>query len=178
MARRRPFRRPRPMPVRKSLEWIGFRSGGTPGNLNTSISHELLGPAAQTAIVIVDATVLRVVGMLGFTAQSGVTSGTAVGAMLFKANVGSDDTIDADVPPLSTDVDDFDNPNIMWWQTWQSVLAPSAAADFDEVAFHVPLDITVKRKLSKRDTLVLRVDALTTGRTRVTVNLRTLIRTY
>ncbi len=168
----------RPRPPRKNLEWLGFRDGGTPANLNTSTSFELIAPAGASAVVVNDATVLRVVGNLTFTAQSAVTAGSAVGVMLFKANVGADQTIDADVPPLTTDVDDFANENIMWWKVWQSVLALSASADWDEVSFEVPIDIKVKRRIEKRDTLVMRIDAATTGRTRVSANLRCLIRVY
>ncbi len=175
-----PARRGRRYPPKKrvSLEWCGFRDGGTPSNLNTSTLFELVPPAGASAVVVTDFTVLRVVGNLSFQSQSGVTSSAAVGAMLFRANVGADQAIDADVPPLTTDVDDFDNNRIMWWQTWSSVAAAAASADFDEVARVVPIDITVKRKMDKRDTLVMRVDAGTTARVRVSVNLRALIRIY
>ncbi len=161
-----------------SLEWLGFRDGGTPSNLNTSTSFELIAPAGASAIVVPDITVKRVVGNISFLAQSGVVATSNVAAMLFKANVGGDQVIDNDIPPLTTDVDDFDHAGIMWWQTWPGVSAPVLPADYDDVPLVVPLDITVQRKMDKRDTLILRIDAGTTARVRVSVNLRVLIRNY
>ncbi len=163
---------------RISLEWLGFRDGGIPGNLNTSTVFELVPPAGASAAVEHDVTHLRTVGNISFTAQSAVVAGTSLGAILFKGNVGADQAVDADVPPLSTDVDDFDNSGIMWWQTWQSLLPAGPAADFDEAAVVIPIDIRVKRRLSKRDNIQLRIDAGTTARARVSVNVRTLIRVY
>ncbi len=156
-------------------EWTGFRDGGTPANLNTSVLFELVPPDGASAVVNLLPKIRRVVGNIGFTSQSTVTSASTVGAMLFMANVGADQTIDADVPPLTTDPDDFNNKGIMWWQTWQAVLSEGPAADWDEHAHTVPIDIKVNRQMRARDTLVLRLDAGTTARTRATVNLRVLI---
>ena len=163
---------------RISLEWLGFRDAGIPANLDTAVSYELVAPGAAGAIAKDDLTVLRVVGNLSFTAQSGVIAGSTLGAMLFKANVGGDQVIDDDFSALVTDVDKFDHSGIMWWQSWQGLLPQTATSEFDEVPVVVPIDIKVKRKLNKRDTLIMRVDAGTTGRSRVSANLRTLIRIY
>jgi len=178
MARRRSVSITRKRTDRVSLEWVGFRSGGSQGNLNTTVIHEIIGPAAASTIVQTDLTVLRVVGVISIAAQNTVAATTSIGMMLRVANVGGDQVINESVSPLSTDVDDFDNSGIMWWRTISRAGAGVAAADLDTIAFHIPFDIKVKRKMDKRDTLILELEAGSTAVARASVDLRCLIRTY
>ncbi len=156
-------------------EWTGFRDGGVAANLDTSVSFELVPPDGPSAVVNLLPKVVRCVGVLNIRNQSSVTSNSSIGIMLFMANVGADQTIDADVPPLTTDPDDFSNKSIIWWNTFATVAAAGPAADYDTSGVNIPLDIKVNRKMRARDTLVLRVDAGTTARVRASLNLRTLL---
>ena len=176
MARRRRKFKIRVGPVSGSYEWLGFRDGGADANLDTSTAFELIAPAGASAVLLPDFTVLRVVGQLGFRYQSTVTTSTRVGAMLQKVNVGGDQTIDGQINPLSTDVDDFDHEGIMWWQTWTTPVSEAQAADQDQVPRYIPIDIRVKRIINKRDSLVLRIDASTTARVRASCNVRVLVK--
>lgn len=159
-----------------SYEWLGFRDGGADANLDTSTSFELIAPAGASAVLLPDFTVIRVVGQIGLRYQSTVTTSTRCGAMLQHVNVGGDQTIDNQISPLSTDVDDFDHKGIMWWQTWTTPTSEAQAADQDQVPRYIPIDIKVKRIIDKRDSLVLRIDASTTGRLRASVNVRVLVK--
>ncbi len=164
---------------RISLEWLGFRDGGASAALDTSAIFELIPPAAESAVIETDLTVLRVVGQLCFKNQGTVTTPTTIGAMLFKGNVGGDQTIDDGINPLTTDPDNFDHSGIMWWQTWPSIpYSHGVTGEYDVGSVVMPIDIKVKRKLDKKDTLIMRVDAGTTGRAVCSCNLRTLIRIY
>lgn len=165
-------------PVRVSYEWLGFMSGGTPANLDTSVQHELIPPSGASSVLDLEFTVLRCVGQLSFNMQSGVVAPVGVGAMIQKVTVGGDQVIDNIVNPLTTDPDDFDDRGIMWWWVAHQVGPHTPIADVDSVSVVVPFDVRTKRKMSKRDTLVLRVDAGTTAVSRVAVQCRTLIRTY
>ncbi len=156
-------------------EWTGFRDGGTPANLDTSVSFELVPPDGASSVVNLLPRIRRVVGDLSFSNQSTVVAGASIGYMFFMGNVGADQTIDADVPPLTTDPDDFNNAGIMHWHTVRDMLENSAPAEYDEASLRVPIDLKFNRKMKARDTFVLRVDAGTTARARVSVNLRVLI---
>ena len=178
MARRRrfPFRPPRPMP-RKNLEWIGFRDGGVSANLDTTANFELVPPASADGVVIADITVLRVVGQICISNQGAVTTNAAVGMMLGVRSVGKDQTIDEVYTPLGTDVDELDNG--VMWQWVASTPGPGVAAgDLDLVSLIIPVDITVKRRVEKRDSLVLTATASTSGRKELSVNLRCLIKHF
>ena len=175
MARRRfPFRPPRPI-KRRNLEWTGFVDGGTAANLDTTTSFELIPPAAATAVIQPDLTVLRILGTISLSNQSAVTSNTAVGIHIGVRSVGRDQTIDEAYVPLSTDVDDLDN-GVMWRWSTNSPGAGVAAGDMDLVSLILPVDIKVKRRLDKRDTLVCTIEAATTARKEASVALRCLIK--
>ncbi len=168
-------RRSRRFGKKRQYEWLGFRDGGAAGNLDTSTVFELIPPSGASSVVINEFMLHRVVGMMSFSNQGSVTATTHAGAVLQQADVGGDQVIDDGVPPLTTDLDEFANPGILWWQTWGSITAPVAAADYDTTALHVPLDVKGKRRFGKRKTLILRVDAATTARLKVAVNVRVLI---
>ena len=178
MPRRRGVRVTYTQKKRISFEWVGFRSGGTQGNLDTSITHEIVPPAGAAAVIQPDITLYRVVGMISLTAQAAGATTTGIGMQLRVASVGGDQVIDETLNPLTTDVDLFDDKGIIWWQSYGRLGANVAAADLDIVGVHIPIDVKVKRKMDKRDTLVLRIDASTTGISRVSVETRCLIRTF
>ncbi len=160
-------------------EWTGFRDAGATGNLDTSTLFELVPPDGPSAVVNLFPRIRRVVGDLSFQSQGSNVTNTPIGIMLRMSNVGADQTIDSDVSPLSTDPDEFHNARILWWRTHLSLFpASSAAAEWDTTALHYPIDIKLNRKMQARDTLVLRIDAGTTGRMRVSVNLRCLIQVH
>ena len=156
-------------------EWIGFRDAGAAANLDTSTAFELLPPAADTGVGEGAFTVHRVVGELGVRHQSGIVSHDPVGIVLTADDVGDDQTVGEPVDPQSTDVDEMASKKIMWW--WNgSGMAGAPVADTDIVDYRIPLDIRVKRILDKRTRLVITAQATTTGRMRVSCNVRTLIR--
>lgn len=160
-------------------EWTGFRDGGVPANLDTSTSFELVPPDGASAVVNLLPRCLRVVGDLSFQAQGSNVTNTPVGIMLRMSNVGADQTIDSDVSPLTTDPDEFHNARILWWRTHLSLFPPGLqSADWDTSMYHYPIDIKINRKMKARDTLVLRVDAATTARMRVSVNVRCLLQVH
>ena len=178
MARRRGVRLTHRREDRVSLEWLGFHDGGTPANLDTQTAFELVPPGPASGAVESDLTVLRVVGNVSTMLQNTQTVPATVGMQLHVGNVGGDQAVDDAPNPLSTDIDDADHAGIMWWMVYGQPTNSVASADRDLVAVQYPIDIKVKRKLSKRDTLVFRVESSTTGIMRVFVNLRTLIRLY
>ncbi len=156
-------------------EWVGFRDAGTQANLDTTAAFELFPPFADQSIGTLDMTVLRVVGDLQIMKQAGIVSGDAMGITLVAADVGDDQTVDEAVNPLSTDVDEFHNNTIMWWWSGRPAF-PVAMADADLIPWRIPLDIRVKRILRKRTRLVFNCTAATTGRLRVSCNVRVLVR--
>ncbi len=160
-----------------SLEWLGFADGGVNSNLDTTTTFELVPPAGASGVVEKDLTVLRIVGDISISAQTSVVASSAVGMMIGVRSVGRDQVIDEAYVPLSTDPDDLDN-SVMWKFVAANFGAHLAIADQDVTSVVVPVDITVKRKMSKRDTLVLTIQAEVTARKRAAVNLRTLIRVY
>ncbi len=162
-------------PVSGSYEWIGFRDGGVTSNLNTNVAFELIPPNVDDTVGVDVFTALRVVGEIAFSAQSSVITATRVGIVLLASDVGADQTVDELVDPLSTDVDDFANKDIMWWWTGKGV-AQTVAADFDQVPLQIPIDIRVKRLIGKRTRLFFNVTANPTAAARVTCNVRCLLR--
>ncbi len=163
---------------RISLEWLGFRDAGIDANLDTDVTFELIPPAGAAGVGFLDLTVLRVVGDLSFRNQGAVVASVPVGAMLHVANVGGDQAIDDGINPLSTDLDDFDHRGIMWWRSWTALMAHAPIADVDTIPTVVPFDIKVKRKLSKRDTFIMRVAAGASSISQVSLNCRVLMRQY
>ncbi len=159
-----------------SYEWLGFRDAGSESNLDTSTSFELVGPAGASGILHPEYTVMRIIGTIGFRYQATVTTSTRAGAIVQLANVGGDQAIDNGINPLSTDLDDFDHKGIMWWRTWTNPVAEVVVAEGDEIQRVIPVDIKTKRIITKRDTLIVRIDASTTARLRTSVNLRVLVK--
>ena len=178
MTRRRCVRVKYERGERVSFEWLGFTDGGASGNLNTQSQFELIPPAGASGVIVPDLTVYRVVGSVTVRAQSGVTSGTSLGIRVSVHNVGGDQTIDNMFSALSSDPDDMDFAGTMYKRVISNALAPVAAADFDTVGVEYPIDIKVKRKMNKRDTLMCVMDAAITARLVAFCNLRVLIRTY
>ena len=165
---------------RVSLEWMGFRDAGAAANLVTSDTRfELVPPAGASAVVIPDLTILRIVGHVTIGQQAGVTTNTGCNFLIHKVNVGGDQTIDDTLTPASTDPDDFDHAGIMYWYGHpRAGLTNGPAADFDQSVRVIPIDIKTKRKLDKRDTLVLSARAAALNTLAMSVNLRVLTRTY
>ncbi len=159
-------------------EWTGFRDGGVAANLNTSTVFELVPPDGASSVVNLLPRIRRVVGSLDFSLQNTITSPTEIGWILALENVGRDQVIDAAVEPLSTDPDSFGLKQILHWQTYRDIIAHQVSGEWDQVSFRVPVDIKFNRKMKARDTLTLRCDAATTGRARVSVNLRCLIQVH
>ena len=160
---------------RRNLEWIGFRDGGVSTNLDTTANFVIVPAASADSIVVPDVTVLRVVGQITISNQGAVTTNAAVGFMMGVRSVGKDQTIDEAYTPLGTDTDELDN-GVMWQWVCATPGAAVANADLDVISLIIPVDITVKRKIEKRDLLVLTATASTTGRKEVSVNLRCLIK--
>ena len=179
MARRRRFRvrADAGRGPRVSLEWLGFTDAGISAGLDTTTSFELIPPASADSVVVADFTVLRVVGNIALSNQSAVTSNSAVGMQLGVRSVGRDQVIDETFDPLSADTDDLDNK--VMWQWIAATPGPAVvAADLDLISLIIPVDIKVKRKMNKRDSLVLTCKAATTARKEVSCNLRVLVRQY
>lgn len=162
-------------PVEVGFEWVGFRDGGTFANLNTQVGFELLPPVADTTVGSSQFTVYRVVGQLALMHQTGIVSSDRMGIVLVASEVGDDQTVDEPVNPLSTDIDEFADRTIMWWWTGSPEFKTSAA-DSDVVPWVIPIDIKVRRLIKKRTRLEFQAAAATTGRLRMTVNVRALIR--
>ncbi len=175
---RRGFRRTSGGPKLR-YEWTGFRDGGTAANLNTSTAFELVPPDGTSSVINLLPRIRRVVGTIGFSLQGSVTSATPVGAVLALENVGRDQVIDAGVEPLSTDADSFGLKQILWWQTWRDMLPEAGTTgEWDEMSKHYEIDVKLNRPMKARDTLILRIDAATTARARVSVNLRCLVQVH
>ena len=181
MPRGRPYRRKATVgygKARVSYEWMGFRDGGVDTNLDVLSQFELVPPAAAGSIGIPDVTCLRIVGDVTFRLQSGVTANTNIGVMIGKRSVSSDQVVDELFDPLSNDVDSQDLDGIMFWRTLSSVPFAGPSGDADNQAWVMPIDIRVARKLDKRDTIVIVLEAGTTARIRAATNLRVLTRSY
>ncbi len=162
-------------PVSGGYEWLGFRDAGIAANLDTNTAFELVPPAAAGDIGTLQMTVLRVVGHIELRKQSGVVSYDPVGLVLLASPVGRDQTVDEVVEPLSTDVDEFSVRDIMWWRNTGGIAA-CPIADADIVPLIIPVDIKVKRILTKRTRLFLNVTCATTGRMRASCCLRVLVK--
>ncbi len=161
--------------VRAEWEWIGFASGGTSGNLNTTIIHELIPPIADDTVGIQSFTVHRIVGEIQVRQQSGVVSTSAIGIGIGVEGVGSDQTSDDPLVPLTQDVDHLAHKGYMF--KWSGFPAYGVAiAEADGIPWSMPIDIKVKRIVEKRQRLVITLTAETTARLRAIVNVRALIR--
>ncbi len=159
-------------------EWIGFSDAAGGTNLVTTATRfGLVPPAPASGVIEPDITVQRVVGTLAVRNQTGVTTSTALSMAVHVVGVGSDQTIDDDYVPQHSDADALDHP-VLWWWSAQNVTAAVAAADYDTTSLIIPVDIKVKRKLDKRDTLILTAVAGGANISRLSVNLRCLIRQY
>lgn len=179
MAGRRSPRRFRP--VRKDLEWLGFRDGGVLANLTTSdLDFELVPPADADGIGIAAVTVLRVVGTVGIGTQAGILTATRASFGVVVSPVGADQTSDLDWSPGSTDTDALDERGVMfWWSSAKANTPHTPAADFDQAMGHlINIDIKTKRKLQKRQRLVIRLVAGSNNVVNASVNLRVLTRSY
>ena len=164
--------------ARVSYEWIGFSDALVSTNLTTSVTRfELVPPAGASGVIEPDITVQRVVGMLTVRQQDGVTSGTGVAMAVHVVDVGSDQTIDDDYDPLHSDADALDYP-VMWWWPVTRVGGPVVKAEQDTTSLLVPVDIKVKRKMGKRQSLILTARAGSSNVLALGVNLRSLIRIY
>ncbi len=161
--------------VRAEWEWIGFRSGATFGNLDTNIGHELIPPIADDTVGIQSFTVHRIVGNIQIRQQAGVTTVSGFGIMIGVEDVGSDQTSDDPLVPLSTDVDHMAHKGIMW--QWAGVPKYDVVmTEADDQPMIIPIDIKVKRVVNKRQRLIVQMTAASTGRIRTIVNVRALIR--
>ncbi len=160
------------------FEWAGFRDAGAAANLNTSVVFELIPPDGASSVVNLLPRVRRVVGSLDFSLQNTVTSPTEIGWVFFMGNVQGDQTIDNSVPPLTTDPDEFGLSQIVQWQTYRDAVKAVANAEFDSTSMRIPIDFKLNRPMKARDTFVLRIDAGTTARARVSVNLRVLMQVH
>lgn len=161
--------------VKAEWEWIGFRSGTTFGNLDTTIVHEMIPVIADNTVGIQSFTVHRVVGAITVRHQSGIITNNGLGFQLGVESAGSDQTSDDPLTPITTDIDAFAHKGVMWWWTGQPQwTVPIAETDIG--GYQIPIDIKVKRIVNKRQRLVLVATAATTGRMTVLVNLRALIR--
>lgn len=154
--------------------------GGIGANLTASVlDFELIPPGAADSIGVDDSTVLRIVGSVSILTQSGVLTSTRAGFGILKTDVGSDQTSNTDWDPIDTDIDSLDNNGVMfWWALAKANGVHGPAADFDQVPVVIPLDIRVKRKMEKRDRLILRARAGAANVSAMSVNLRVLTRTY
>ncbi len=157
------------------FEWIGFRSGGLAANLNVQSEHEIMPPNLANTVGVEALTVVRVVGMVAVRQQAGVITTSAFGWHLGVWSVGGDQTIDDLPTAVSTDIDDIANKRIMHWQTYQRPAYGSSIADADEIPFLMPFDIKVRRRITKRETLLLLATASDTARLRLSVDCRVLI---
>ncbi len=156
-------------------EWIGFRSAGAYGNLNVAVVHELIPPIADNTVGIQAFTVHRIVGTIHLLHQNSIVSNDTAGIMIGVEDAGADQTFDNPLLPITTDIDHLAHKGIMW--SWIGQLtAGVAAADSDVVPLELPIDLTVKRIVSKRQRLVISIEAATTGRLRAICNVRALIR--
>ena len=166
--------------ARISLEWLGFRDSGVLANLTTSVlDFELVPPGEADGIGIPDVTVLRVVGNVGIGTQAGVVTATRASWGIVVSPVGEDQTSDLDWSPGSTDVDALDEGGVMhWWSSARANGVEGPAADFDQRMRLIPVDIKVKRRLSKRDRLIIRLVAGSNSIVNASVNLRVLCRSY
>ncbi len=162
-------------PVSGAYEWLGFRDAGVAANLDTNTAFELVPPAAASDIGTLQMTVVRVVGTFECRKQASVISNDPVGIVLLASPVGRDQTVDEVLEPLSQDVDEFSVRDVMWW--WNgSGIASAPIADCDIVPYVIPIDIKVKRILTKRTRLFFNVTCATTARMRVSCNVRVLVK--
>lgn len=157
-------------------EWLGFRDSGVAGNLNTRTSFELVPSAGASSAIHPDLVVMRIVGDVSVRQQAGVTTSSRLGLLIGVSNVGGDQVIDNPFNPISTDVDDFDHPGIMFWRNWQTPQYGVSMADADNQEMTIPIDVKTKRKLNKRDTLVCVMEAGSTNTLRASCNLRVYIK--
>ena len=165
--------------ARVSFEWMGFRDGGTLASLTTATTDfEIVPPASAGGIGISDSTVYRIVGQIGISNQAGVVTRTALGMGIVLSPVGEDQTSDLDWSPRSTDIDAQDENGVMWWYVAPRAGPEGPAADYDTSSLVLPIDIRVKRRLQKRDRIVLRAVAGSANVLEIAVNLRALVRTY
>ncbi len=170
-------RRHRPARAKSNLQWIGFRDGGAASNLVTANTDFELLPDATGTLLTPDATLLRIVGFLSLGNQAGITSAVNFGFILLKAKVDNAGAILDTIAPLSTDIDDFDHGGILHWRTQHKVQSSGAApADYDDQTQIIPIDVKVKRRFDKMDTLVLRAAAGAATNIRLSVNLRVLFK--
>jgi len=156
-------------------EWIGFWSGGVSGNLDVAVVHEIIPVIADNTVGIQAFTVHRIVGNIQVRQQSGVTTASAMGIAIGVEDAGADQTSDNPLLPLSTDVDHMAHKGYMF--KWVGFPAfQESLANSDDVPWNLPIDITVKRIVSKRQRLVIVIEAASTARLRALVNVRALVR--
>ncbi len=161
--------------VQAEWEWIGFRSAGTFGNLDTAIVHEVIPVIADNTVGIQAFTVHRLVGSIQVRQQAGVVTTSTLGIMIGVEDAGADQTSDNPLLPLTTDIDHLAHKGIMW--SWTGI--PSYGVELtaaDDQPMTIPIDIKVKRIVSKRERLVISLEASSTGRIRVACNVRALIK--
>ncbi len=154
---------------------MGFRGGGTYANLNTAIVFEILPPIADDTVGIQSFTCHRIVGSIFLMHQSGIVSNDTAGVVVGVESVGADQTSDDPFLPTTTDTDALAHKGVMWWWTGQMTFG-GPIADSDVTPYELKVDITVKRKVDKRQRLVISCAANTTGRLRILPNVRALIR--
>jgi hypothetical protein len=161
--------------VKAEWEWIGFYSGGTYGNLDTSVVHEIIPPIADNTVGIQSFTCHRIVGAVQIAHQANELAGNSLGITFGVEDAGADQTSDNPLPTTSTDVDAAHHTGIMFrwvgFPPFQNVLA-----DTDENPWELPIDIKVKRIIHKRQRLVCVITASTTAKLRALVNVRCLVR--
>ena len=156
-------------------EWCGFRDAGTPANLNTQVGFELLPPVSDTTVGSSQFVIVRIVGTLELLHQAGVVTRDRCGIVLVSSHVGDDQTVDEAIDPLSTDIDEFADKQIMWWWSGNPEF-PTAAVDTDIVPWRIPVDIKVRRVIKKRMRLEFQAKASSTGRLAMCCNVRALIK--
>lgn len=177
--RMRTFRRP----SRRKTEWLSAVSGGCLTELTAvRCDGEVLDPAVFTLIdnptdavagevtAVGEVTALRIVGSLFLASQITSASNAVVGQWMWHLGmyVTDSDAGGAILVKSAADVNDAASKDWMWRATWMSgtlltfgggtVLQNNVTLGGGEATRHI--DVKVKRKLRKEETIILVVDIL------------------
>ncbi len=158
---------------KQNTSWSN-NSALTPLNLVTSVNEiELVPNGMNGAVIAADFELIRMVGSLTFTPQSAATATAIVGYAFVRTLADELGIVTTITDPLSIDVD-AGAQDILH----QNQFTPDYGAQLDATALDlsvvITIDIKVKRKLDKRNGIMLFVAASVNSRVAMTHRLRIL----
>ncbi len=137
-----------------TFEWIGFRTVGAISVGLTPVAQVLHADRMDGTIGAHDVLIKRIVGNIVVVPQSAATNSTVIGFHIIRAAHNEDGGLFTVPDPNSTDVDSFALDRMWGWSGMPNYGAQLTATALD-LAFEIPVDIKVMRKLDKRHSLRL-----------------------